>query len=96
MQCFLFKHPMLCVYITVCVSNVSTHREASGLGLFPADLGPTCSSMPAQQDTVDVGMTAVWATIHVSTHIHTVILTYSVLVTGKVQHLDKNTYSTAL
>ena len=96
MQCFLFKHLMLCVYITVCVSNVSMHRERGGLCLFPADLGPTCSSMPAQQDTVDVGMTAVWTTIHVSTHIHIVILTYSVLVTGKVQHLDKNTYSTAL
>ena len=65
-----------------------SHREASGLCLFPADLGPTCSSMPAQQDTVDVGMTAVWTTIHVSTHIHTVILTYSVLVTGKVQQFE--------
>ena len=43
--------------------------------------------MPAQQDTVGVGMTAMWTTIHVSTHIHTVILTYSVLVTGKVQQL---------
>ena len=84
---------MLCVYITVCVS---IHRERGGLCLFPADLGPTCSFMPAQQDTVDVGMTAVWTTIHVSIHIHTVILTYSVPVTGKVQHLYKNTYSTAL